>query len=104
MTLKTFCAKFALVFEYPQDFVLSQWEKDRARVSTLFLVYRFVMFLFVLSNYVANLVHLDYLPYFLIYLTNQGLTLILTEQTLGLCLVAFAYTKQNGVKFYDIAR
>ena len=96
--------KFFWTSDRPQDFVLTQWRRDRSSVGGVFLSYRAVMFAFVVVNYVLNLLTIDYRPYFLIYLTNQGLTLILTEQTLGLCLVAYAYTKQNGVKFYDIAR
>ena len=63
------------------------------------------MFTFVLVNCANNLYSLDasYLPYFAIYMTNQGLMLLLAEQTLGFILVTYAYKRQSESSF-DIAR
>ena len=101
------CDKFGWEYHEPQDFVLSQWQKDRKRVGIVFCAYRIVMFAFVLSNFGANLIvtYGSILPYFFIYLTNHGLTLILAEQSVGLSLVLYSHFKQGkDGEAYDIAK
>ena len=56
------------------DSYWSQWQPKRHRVSRVYLGYRILVFLFVLSNYIATLATSSpgFLPYFYIYLTNWG--------------------------------
>ena len=95
--------KFFWTSERPQDFVLTQWRRDRSSVGGVFLSYRAVMFAFVVVNYVLNLLTIDYRPYFLIYLTNHGLTLILAEQACGLSLVVYCYVRQSRDEGFDLS-
>ena len=85
---------FGFGYQYPSHFVSSQWQKNKDEVSVFFFIYRTLMFLFVFCNYTSNLA-LDNDPgYFLIYLTNQGITIVLLDQLLAFILVLWYYVKQ----------
>lgn len=79
MEIKNHLTKFGLQYDHPEEFFESQWQKsDPTKKNYAFLVFKTVLVLFALSNYIANLVLYgsDDLPYFIIYMTNQGLTLV----------------------------
>lgn len=94
-------SKFFFTHQRPSLFTTSQWVNDADRESSVpwwYLLYKTVIFLFMLSNYIANLA-LDQTPdYFIIYLTNQGLTILLTYQILDFGLTAWAWyeARTNG--------
>ena len=55
------CSSFGLgAHETPNDFTTSFWQKNPKMVHGAFLAYRIVMCLFVLANYVAYFVLLEY--------------------------------------------
>jgi hypothetical protein len=75
-------SKFLLTHARPYDFVSSQWQRSRKdRVSLIYLGYRVIVALFVLCNYIATMDSYGWeLEYYFIYLTNQGITLLLAAE------------------------
>ncbi|TRY63968.1 hypothetical protein TCAL_11164 [Tigriopus californicus] len=83
--------KFKFNHDQPELFLTSQWTFDHGRnVGTLFVIYKLLVFLFALVNYALNLAHHEDPGYFLIYMTNQGITILLMDQVIATGLVLHA--------------
>lgn len=83
----------------PELFHSTQWTFDhQGNVGTLFVIYKVVLCVFALVNYIINVIMHEKPAYFLIYMTNQGITILLAEQLLSTVLVMYAKisSKQNA--------
>ena len=81
-SLRVNVSKFKLGYDRPGHFYSSQWQNDpENEVSILYLTLRVVLLLFMVVNYIVNLVDRDSddLRFFLIYMTNQGLTILVAH-------------------------
>ncbi len=95
-------SKFGFGHHRARDFVSSEWQRDRTRVAWPYLALRTVTLLFLAANYTANLASYPGLKrsYFLIYLTNQGLTVLLLGELTNTCLVALEFFRPTHGKLY----
>eukprot|EP00095_Tigriopus_kingsejongensis_P005529 maker-scaffold282_size228295-snap-gene-1.24 protein:Tk05529 transcript:maker-scaffold282_size228295-snap-gene-1.24-mRNA-1 annotation:"hypothetical protein DAPPUDRAFT_306029" len=102
-------SKFGLHHKSPVHFVTSQWQPKKDRIHLGFVIYKVVIFLFALGNYIGNLATSSEGAYFLIYMTNQGITILLLEQILSTGLLAYHFwnhrTQPNPVvsSFYKVS-
>ncbi len=96
-------SKFGLNHDQPSDFTSSQWQRRKTKLQWPYAVYRLLMFGFVFGNYVANMTnYVD--KYFLIYLTNQGITLLLTSEILNMSVVIREVVIQKWKKSQHLQR
>ena len=85
--------KFGFVYKYPHFFTTTQWQQDLRHIPLWYLIYKVILCLFMWSNYIANMAtdSARSLQFFFIYLTNQGLTILVIYQALDLGLVIWQF-------------
>ena len=90
-------SKFKLGYDRPGHFYASQWQNDTdGSVSVFYLAFRIVLTLFFTINWMTNLITTDFREFYMIYLTDQGLLLVLAHDLFHTSLVAW--------RFYSVYR
>ncbi len=91
-------SKFGLDYRHPSYFAASQWQHDLNSVSLYYVVFRTILTLFSICNFLAYVSVTEMNVYFLIYLTHQGLIIVTVFDLLayGLVIWQFLLVKKNG--------